>query len=173
MQTIKPLVFILLVSIVWIRCSYAAEEVTGWALSDTPVVVRGGTLIDVTNGDLIRDAVIVIKGDRIESVNSGEPLPQDATVLDATGKYIIPGLIDAHIHYKNFSGPLYLNHGVTTVLSLGDTYDWIKAQKEGIKLGIIHGPRLFHSTDNVGNTPEGMSNVIKEERELLDHHRFF
>ena len=112
MQTMKRSVLVLLLSIVWIRCSYSAEEVTGWALSDTPVVVQGGTLIDVRNGDLIRDAVIVIKGDRIESVNSTEPLPQDAIVLDATGKFIIPGLIDAHVHYKNFSGPLYLNHGV-------------------------------------------------------------
>ena len=45
MQPIKRSVLILLISIVWIRCSYSAEEVTGWALSDTPVVVQGGTLI--------------------------------------------------------------------------------------------------------------------------------
>ena len=173
MQLKKRSVLILLISILCIGSAHSAEPVTGWALSDTPVVVQGGTLIDVRNGDLIRNVKIVIQADRIESVNSDEPVPQDAIILDASGKFIIPGLIDAHVHYKNFSGPLYLNHGVTTVVSLGDTYDWIRAQKEGIKLGIIHGPRLFHSTDNVGRTPEGMNDVIKEEKRLLDHHRFF
>ena len=137
----------------------SAEEVSGWAEADTPVVVRGGTLVDVRNGNLISNTDIVINGDKIESVGGGA-VPEGATVLDASGKYIIPGLIDLHVHYKDWSGPLYLNHGVTTAISLGDTYDWIKAQKEGIKRGLIVGPRLFFSTENLDKTPANLSNYF-------------
>ena len=96
------------------------------------VVIRGGTLVDVRDGSLIPNAVVVVEGDRIVSVSTGEaPLPQGETVVDATGKYILPGLIDLHVHYKEWAGELYLNHGVTTVVSLGDRNEWIRAQKEG------------------------------------------
>ena len=172
MQHIKKLNMVMLMGLAWFNHCYSAEEVIGWDLTDEPLIVRGGTVIDVRNGDLIRNAVILIRGDRIESINDEASLPPDATELDASGKYIIPGLIDAHVHYKNFSGPLYLNHGVTTVVSLGDTYDWIRAQKEGIRRGIIFGPRLYHSTENVDKTPEDMDDVIKEESRMIDHHRF-
>ena len=163
---------VLLASLCWAEAAWTAEAVTGWDLTETPVIIRGGTLVDVRNGQLTPGAVIVVRGDWIVSVNGNGPLPADAEVVDAGGKFIIPGLIDAHVHYKNFSGPLYLNHGVTTVVSLGDTYDWIKVQKEGIKRGVILGPRLFHSTDNVDKTPEDMDDLIKQEKQLLDHHRF-
>ena len=134
----------------------SAEVVAGWAAGDTPVVVQGGTLIDVENGDLISNTNIVINGDEIVSIG-GNSVPQDAIEIDARGKYIIPGLIDLHVHYKDWSGPLYLNHGVTTAISLGDTYEWIRAQKMGIKRGLIEGPRLFISTENVDKTPEDLS----------------
>ena len=146
----------------------SAEEVTGWAAGEIPVVVRGGTLINVNNGDQISISTIVINGDTIESINRGT-VPNGAIEIDARGKYIIPGLIDAHIHYKDFSGPLYLNHGVTTVVSLGDTYEWIRAQKHGIKTGQIEGPRLFFSTENLDKTPEDLSNYfVRQHVSLFD-----
>jgi len=175
MLLIKKCLWILLISIVWINYSHSAEEVTGWALSETPVVVRGGTLIDVRNGGQIRDAVIVIRGDRIESVGTGRvSTPSGAITLDASGKYIIPGLIDAHIHYKDWSGQMYLNNGVTTVMSLGDDVEWMKGQKEGIKRGQIIGPRLYYSTDSVHGTPsDEMSDAHKLDSWYWDHHRYF
>jgi len=96
-------------------------------------------------------------------------VPAEAIELDATGKYIIPGLIDLHVHYKDWSGPLYLNHGVTTAVSLGDTHEWIKGQKEGIKAGTILGPRLYISTENMDQTPKDLSNYfIRPHSRLFD-----
>ena len=80
------------------------------------VVVRGGTLIDVRDGRLIADAVILIDGDKIVSISAEQSVPAGATVVDATGRYILPGLVDLHVHYKDWSPELYLNHGVTTVV---------------------------------------------------------
>src|SRR5690606_36419886 len=112
-----------LIAIAWSGFVQSNEPVVGWAAADTPVVVRGGTLIDIHNGSLMENTDIVINGDRIESITRGPgAVPSGATVLDAKGKYIIPGMLDLHVHYYDWSGPLYLNHGVTTVGSLGDTY---------------------------------------------------
>jgi len=137
----------------------SAEEVTGWAAGDVPIIVKGGILVDVTNGELIQNSSIVINGDVIESIGENNR-PDGAIEIDASGKFIIPGLIDLHVHYKDWSGPLYLNHGVTTAISLGDTYDWIRAQKMGIKRGLIVGPRLFISTENLDKTPENLDNYF-------------
>jgi len=130
----------------------------GLTLAQQPVVIQGGTLVNVQDGTLTQNTVIVVEGDRIVSVSgTRESVPRGATIVDATGKYILPGLIDLHVHYKDWSAELYLNHGVTTVVSLGDTHEWIKVQSEGINRGVIPGPRLFYSTRNVDGPPQDLS----------------
>lgn len=119
----------------------------GWSsgAAAQQLVVQGGTLIDVRDGRLVEDAVIVIDGDRILSVTQGGTVPAGATVVDASGKFVLPGLIDLHVHYDEWAAELYLNHGVTTVVDLGNVPEWIKAQKEGIDKGFVPGPRMFYS----------------------------
>ena len=113
--------------------------------------------MDVREGNLIEGAVIAVEGDRIVSVSGAdEAVPSGEQTIDAAGKYILPGLIDLHVHYDDWAGELYLNHGVTTVVDLGNVYEWIKAQKRGIKSGFVPGPRLFHATENLdGPVPGG------------------
>ena len=112
------------------------------ALAQGRVAIVGGTVINVRDGSLIPGAVVVIEGDRIVSVSSGGQAPAGATVVDARGKYVLPGLIDAHIHYRDWAAELFLNHGVTTVLGGDD--DWSRAQAAGIEKRTIPGPRFFH-----------------------------
>lgn len=68
----------------------------------------GGSLIDGTGGAPRADAVILVQGERIAAVGSRDeiPIPPEARVVDARGKWIVPGLIDAHIHFFQ-SGGLY------------------------------------------------------------------
>jgi imidazolonepropionase-like amidohydrolase len=63
-------------------------------------VVTGATLIDGTNRAPIKDAVVVITGTRISQVGSGNKIstPPDAQIIDARGKFIVPGLADMHNH---------------------------------------------------------------------------
>ena len=63
-------------------------------------VLKGGTLIDGTGSEPVSDSLLVIKGSEIESVGKAEACayPQEAEVTDLTGKTIMPGLIDAHLH---------------------------------------------------------------------------
>jgi len=159
-------IFMMVMSVSWV---HSAEEVTDWAAGATPIVIQGGTLINVRDGQLTTNVDIVVNGDTIESVGRGGAIPAGAIILNATGKYIIPGLIDLHMHYKDWAGPLYLNHGVTTAVSLGDTHNWIRAQKAGIKAGTILGPRLFISTTNLDQTPKDFSNYfLRPYVHLLD-----
>jgi hypothetical protein len=131
------------------------QDVTG------RLVLRGGTVIDVTDGSLRPNSVVVIEGDRITAVTDAHLAeePGDRT-LDVTGQYIIPGLIDAHLHYEDFAAELLLNHGVTSVLDLGNDYEWIKAQAEGIRAGWISGPRLFFSTPHFDASPPAGSPLL-------------
>ena len=138
---------------VWVLC--------GLVMAQERVVIRGGTLVDVRDGSLMPNTTVVVEGDRIAAVTTGGgQVPQGGTVIDATGKYILPGLIDLHMHYDDYAPELYLNHGVTTIGDLGADHEWMKAQKDGIEKGFIPGPRMFIGTNNLDGIPEDLSNYF-------------
>ncbi len=70
--------------------------------SGQSLVIRGGTLIDGTGAAPVADAVVVLRGGRIAAVGKAGTVqaPAGARVIDARGKWIIPGLVDAHVHYS-------------------------------------------------------------------------
>ena len=111
------------------------------------VVIEGGTLIDGNGGQPVRDAVIVIRGNRIEAVSQKgrANVPAGAKVLRADGKFIVPGLMDAHIHWAGFLGELFLNWGVTSVFEIGGGGESGIIQRDAINRGKLIGPRIFLS----------------------------
>ncbi len=68
----------------------------------------GATLFDGSGADPVEDATVVVLGDRVVAAGARDTItPHESTrVVDVTGKYIVPGLVDAHIHYFQ-SGGLY------------------------------------------------------------------
>src|SRR6202142_2549010 len=91
------------------------------------LVIDGGTLIDGTGAAPVPNSVIVIENGKIASAGSRSNVrvPAGARVIDAKGKFLVPGLTDGHVHYRSWMGELQLNHGITTVFDLGDDTDWI------------------------------------------------
>src|SRR5262245_30396321 len=100
---------------------------------ESALVIKGGTLFDSVNASMEPAQAIVIAGQKIVAVGTMRrpiELPKDARVIDAAGKFIIPGLIDAHVHlvhrlnFAHVTGdeilPLFLATGVTTVRDTGD-----------------------------------------------------
>jgi adenine deaminase len=65
----------------------------------TVIAITGGTVIDVRTGEEIPDATIVIEGDRVAHVGTADELRKHraARIVDATGRWIIPGLISVPV----------------------------------------------------------------------------
>ena len=121
-------------------------------------VLQVDLLIDGTGREPIKDAVIVIEGNRVKEVGRKGvvPIPQGAKVIGTKGRTALPGFIDAHSHYTDWQGELYLNQGVTTALAIGSlSIDWITAQREGIAKGKIVGPRIFAAGPHLNSPRPG------------------
>src|SRR5262245_18904180 len=65
-------------------------------------VIQGATVITGTGSPVIRNGVIVIEGGRISNIGPRNDVrvPGNAQAVDARGKWVIPGLIDAHVHFS-------------------------------------------------------------------------
>ncbi len=81
---------------------------TGLAADAQTTAYLGATLFDGTGADPVVNAAVLVEGERIVGVGkrSNVPLPDDASIVDLTGKWIMPGLVDAHVHFFQ-SGGLY------------------------------------------------------------------
>src|SRR5262245_45251423 len=128
------------------------------------LVLTGATLIDGTGADPVRDAAIVIDGDRIAAAGARRELswPADATVIDVAGRTVLPGLIDAHDHLASHGYGLATRWGLDepastahlrTARVLADTlamgYTAVRDAggldagfKAAVEQGLIQGPRL-------------------------------
>ncbi|HKY04725.1 MAG TPA: hypothetical protein VJQ56_07545, partial [Blastocatellia bacterium] len=113
------------------------------------LMIEGGTLIDGTGGPPIKESAVLIEGEKIITVGrKGEvERPGSARIIDATGKFLLPGLIDIHVHYDGWMGEMFLAHGVTTVKDMGNDIEWMSEVSRQIEAGEIIGPRIFY----VGN----------------------
>ncbi len=68
------------------------------ATQSSTIVLKGATLFD-GNGNTVNNAVVIIKNGMLEAVgNQSTPIPANADIVDVSGKYIMPGLVDAHVH---------------------------------------------------------------------------
>jgi imidazolonepropionase-like amidohydrolase len=138
------------------------------------VAVRAGRLIDGQGGPPIRDAVILIQGDRVTAVGPGLAIPAGAEVIDLSKKTVLPGLIDCHTHLTQQSGDYYedlfrrspidqaivapvyarrtLEAGFTTVRDVGASEFIDVALRNAINRGDVPGPRMLVATLAVGST---------------------
>jgi imidazolonepropionase-like amidohydrolase len=108
------------------------------------IIIEGGTLIDGNGGPPIRDVQIAIEGNRIASIGrKGQNRPPSAQVINADGKFILPGLWDALDNFVWNQGEILLNNGVTSFIGIGDMGEVGVVYTEGVKLGKIRGPRPF------------------------------
>ena len=108
-------------------------------------VISGGTLIDGRGGTPLPDAVIVIAGNRIQAVGPSSEVqaPAGATLIDASGKFVVPGLFDTHLHQRYWAPEIEVHYGITSVLDISNEIEWIFAVKEGQAKGKVFGPRIF------------------------------
>ena len=129
----------------------------------TTLFIRGGNVLDVESLTYQAGASVLVEDGRITAIGSDLTAPADATVIDATGKTVMPGMIDCHVHVVAAHLNLGLNgnvpnafatmraipilggmlkRGFTTVRDAGGA-DWTLA--EATRTDLIQGPRIFSS----------------------------
>jgi imidazolonepropionase-like amidohydrolase len=125
-------------------------------------LIENVTLIDGTGREAIPNAYVLVDGERFAAVSPvALAVPEDTKRIDGTGKYLIPGLIDSHIHLPGGrTGPGnremimdpetglkalhgYLYSGVTSVYDSGNHAEYIYKMREDERAGRILSPRIF------------------------------
>ncbi len=99
-----------------------------YAEVDPVMAIVHGTLIDGTGGEPVKNAVVLIQGQRIVAVGTAEAIsiPHDAQIVDASGCSVLPGLINAHVHAAFDAEQLvaWAKAGVTMVRDVGYLSSW-------------------------------------------------
>jgi imidazolonepropionase-like amidohydrolase len=139
---------------------------------ERPLAIVDVALISMTGAVSVSEKqTVIVRGDLIESAgpSSGVRIPRDAVRIDGRGKYLMPGLVDAHVHLEHFESTevlrVLLAHGVTTVRNMDgrpEVLDWRRRTRAGEIAGpvivtagpILDGdPPLLPDNTRVG-TPE-------------------
>jgi imidazolonepropionase-like amidohydrolase len=133
------------------------------------LAIVGATLIDGTGAAPLTDSAVVVEHGRIKAVGpqSKVKIPKDANIVDATGKFLLPGLWDMHAHFEQVEwGPIYLAAGVTTVRDCGNEFEFITAVRDAIAQNRGLGPRLLLAgiVDGTGPLALGVQRVDTPEQ---------
>ena len=148
------------------------------------VAIRAVTVVDVMDGSLRGKQTVLVAGNRIAAVGPADQvrIPRDAELVDAAGRYVIPGLWDMHVHSVTPAGgdtanrsiaaqdwhfPLFLAYGVTGVRNMNDgaadvTLELTNTIKRQLAEGSRRGPPRFLSAGPAvdGDPPLGMSKKV-------------
>lgn len=132
-----------------------AAALTGWLAAghcagaqDAPAIaISGVAVVDVREGRLLPDQSVLIVGERIAKVapRAEVQAPEGARVIEGQGLFLIPGLVDAHVHYidPDSYNALMLAHGVTLVRDMGGPTDATLALRDRLNRGEMLGPEMI------------------------------
>ena len=121
------------------------------ALSQRPIAFTHVAVIDGTDTVARLDQTVVARGARIAAVGPARstPVPRDARVVEARGKFLIPGLWDMHVHTSVVGGRailgLYIANGVTGVRDMAGDWDTLTTWRREIAAHRLVGPRIVAS----------------------------
>jgi imidazolonepropionase-like amidohydrolase len=121
-----------------------------------PIAITQVNVIDVAGGTVAADATVVLSGGRIADVakSADVHVPHGAQVIDGSGKFLIPGLWDMHVHMvfgdwfpqsREITLPLFVANGVTGVRDMGGELDVLHRWRREITQGKLLGPRIVTS----------------------------
>ncbi|MGH7503045.1 MAG: amidohydrolase family protein [Longimicrobiales bacterium] len=154
-----------------LACALLVLVAAAAAAQESAIAIVGATVIDGNGGPPLRDATVVVEGQRITAVGPRTSIrvPAAARVIDGAGKFVTPGFIDTNVHVSLYSGieslvryqdrftdlviehaQMHLKHGITTIRdSYGMIGPLIEA-RDRMARGGVEGPRLMVAGNIVG-----------------------
>jgi imidazolonepropionase-like amidohydrolase len=157
------------------------------------IVIHAGALLDRPGRPPRRNATIIVRGERIEAVVDGfAPVPAGGRLIDLSDRFVLPGLIDAHVHLTSDragvegqladvtdSTPLRayeaawnarktLDAGFTTVRNLGSDDGITLGLRDAIARGWAIGPRIIDAGTAISTTTGHMDPALGMREELHD-----
>ncbi|OQW77470.1 MAG: Xaa-Pro dipeptidase [Proteobacteria bacterium ST_bin13] len=181
-----------------------ASTTVAQALSAPPVVktiyIQAGTLLDRPGQAPRGNTTIIVRGGKIAELRDGFVAPEaGATLIDLKDKYVLPGLIDLHVHLTGIAGdPLRarlgeltrdraddlieaqknaradLEAGFTTVRDLGGDARSIRALRDAIDAGTVEGPTIVNAGQMVsvtGGHGDGTNGLAEEFADVVHSHQ--
>lgn len=143
----------------------------GQPLAPDIVAITGVTIVDPSSSlPSAADQTILVSGGVIRAVGPSRAVavPAGARRIDARGKFAIPGLWDAHVHFMNTGATalsLYIAHGVTSVREMGGYIDSTRAWQARMKEGSLVGPRIL-TPGPILESPVYLERVV--QRSIVD-----
>ena len=146
-------------------------ERLGWPLTfhiaePPPVLLRNVHVIDGRGNAASPLRDVLLRAGHIARIGETGSIraPNAASVIDADGRYLMPGLIDMHAHFFPESPPDgFLYHGVTTARDVGSSATHTAALRDAVDAGVASGPRIvvggffFHTSGGDANGPTGVT----------------
>ena len=138
----------------------------GRAADRTTIAIRDVTVVPLTDRGSAAGQTVVIQDGRIVEIGpvASVPVPSGASIIDGTGKYLIPGLIEMHAHTSKTRASalgLYLVHGITTIRDQGSEHAEVLRWRREIRAGSRVGPRMLIA----GPYLESLRNIERMRRD--------
>jgi imidazolonepropionase-like amidohydrolase len=110
------------------------------------LVIENVSVIDAVNPIVQPNKTVIMIGNRIKAIGEKGKvsIPAKARIINGKGKYLIPGLWDSHVHLSSaeYSLPLFVANGVTSVREMGGDLRHVKDLRERVNKGQLLGPRI-------------------------------
>lgn len=143
----KNLTLISLLSLSSLSACSALVSAPKGSASVTKYAITDVTIVDVEKGILIPEQTVLVGNDRIDQIGSQGKvkIPKDATIIDGKGLYLMPGLVDAHVHYYDAPvfGRLMIANGILLVRDTGLPNEYILPLRDKLNRGETLGPELI------------------------------
>jgi imidazolonepropionase-like amidohydrolase len=128
----------------------------GSPAADPAILIENVTVVNPGTSSVLRTTSVLISHGEIQSVAPAKQLqaPGGASIVDGTGKYLIPGLWDMHVHTTmgdwipgatQVTLPLFIANGVTGIRTMGDELPTILQWRDAVAEGKLLGPRMVSS----------------------------
>lgn len=140
----------LYLSLLLVLTVYTTQAQTG------SLLIKNGTILTVTKGTLTESDVLVVNG-KISAIGKALKAPAGARTIDATGKYVMPGIIDAHSH----SALDAINEGTTPVSAEVATGDLVNPFDISIYRALAGGVTTIHAMHGSANSIGGQCETLK------------